>query len=87
MITFPVELPANTSAEQVEQWLSASGFTKVQAEREIDAPAHTLAFYHYHPELGSAQYGKDHLDLHNPKTYEFQTFQSQGITGQRIFTT
>ena len=28
-LTFPVELPANTSAEQVEQWLSASGFTKV----------------------------------------------------------
>ena len=40
VITFPVELPANTSAEQVEQWLSASGFTKVQAEREIDAPSH-----------------------------------------------
>ena len=36
VITFPVELPANTSAEQVEQWLSASGFTKVQAEREVD---------------------------------------------------
>jgi len=34
VITFPVELPANTSAEQVEQWLSASGFTKVQAERD-----------------------------------------------------
>ncbi|MDR0227259.1 MAG: excinuclease ABC subunit A [Burkholderiaceae bacterium] len=35
-ITFPVELPANTSAEEVEQWLSASGFTKVQAEREAE---------------------------------------------------
>ncbi len=35
VLTFPVELPANTSAEQVEQWLSASGFTKVQAEREV----------------------------------------------------
>ena len=35
VVTFPVELPANTSAEQVEQWLSASGFTKVQAEREV----------------------------------------------------
>ncbi len=34
VITFPVELPANTSAAEVEQWLSASGFTKVQAERE-----------------------------------------------------
>ena len=35
-ITFPVELPANTTAEEVEQWLSASGFTKVQAEREVE---------------------------------------------------
>jgi len=35
VLTFPVELPANTSAEQVEQWLSASGFTKVQAGREV----------------------------------------------------
>ncbi len=34
VVTFPVELPANTSAEEIEQWLSASGFTKVQAERE-----------------------------------------------------
>jgi excinuclease ABC subunit A len=37
-LTFPVELPANTSAEQVAQWLSASGFTKVQAEREVATP-------------------------------------------------
>ncbi|WP_294259807.1 excinuclease ABC subunit UvrA [uncultured Comamonas sp.] len=35
-ITFPVELPANTTADEVEQWLSASGFTKVQAEREVE---------------------------------------------------
>ncbi|BCX55023.1 MULTISPECIES: excinuclease ABC subunit UvrA [Comamonas] len=41
-ITFPVELPANTSAEEVEQWLSASGFTKVQAEREVER-AHPAA--------------------------------------------
>ena len=40
VLTFPVELPGNTSAEEVAQWLSASGFTKVQAEREVavDAP-------------------------------------------------
>ena len=37
-VTFPVELPSNTTAEQVEQWLSASGFTKVQAEREVATP-------------------------------------------------
>ncbi|WP_374568850.1 excinuclease ABC subunit UvrA [Ideonella sp.] len=35
VVTFPVELPANTSAEEVEQWLAASGFTRVQAERVV----------------------------------------------------
>ncbi|MNY97369.1 UvrABC system protein A [compost metagenome] len=40
-LTFPVELPANTSQEEVEQWLSASGFTKVQAEREVERAAPT----------------------------------------------
>ncbi len=34
-VTFPVELPAQTTAEEVTQWLSASGFTKVQAERDV----------------------------------------------------
>ena len=36
VVTFPVELPASTTAEEVEQWLSASGFTRVQAERMVD---------------------------------------------------
>ncbi|MBS0610245.1 MAG: excinuclease ABC subunit A, partial [Proteobacteria bacterium] len=36
VLTFPVELPASITAEQLEQWLSASGFTRVQAEREHD---------------------------------------------------
>jgi excinuclease ABC subunit A len=35
VVTFPVELPGNTTPEQIEQWLSASGFTRVQAEREV----------------------------------------------------
>jgi len=35
VLTFPVELPANTTAEEVEQWLSASGFTKIQAQRDV----------------------------------------------------
>ncbi len=34
VLTFPVELPGNTSAEEVQQWLLASGFSKVQAQRE-----------------------------------------------------
>ncbi len=39
VMTFPVELPGNTSAEQLAQWLSASGFTRVHAEREVATPA------------------------------------------------
>ncbi|MDQ7743725.1 excinuclease ABC subunit UvrA [Hydrogenophaga pseudoflava] len=45
VVTFPVELPASTTPEEVEQWLSASGYTRVQAERTVqreakeDAPA------------------------------------------------
>ncbi|HET7795204.1 MAG TPA: excinuclease ABC subunit UvrA, partial [Rhizobacter sp.] len=38
VVTFPVELPANTSAAEIEQWLAASGFTRVQAEREVASP-------------------------------------------------
>jgi excinuclease ABC subunit A len=33
IFSFQVELPANTSDEQQAQWLQASGFTRVQAER------------------------------------------------------
>jgi excinuclease ABC subunit A len=36
VITFPVELPGGTTAEELEQWLLASGFTRVQAEREVE---------------------------------------------------
>ena len=38
-VTFPVELPDATSADEVGQWLSASGYTRVQAEREVTTPA------------------------------------------------
>ena len=33
VVTFPVELPASATPEDIEQWLAASGFTRVQAER------------------------------------------------------
>ena len=39
VMTFPVELPGNTSADEVTQWLSASGFTRVHAERDVATPA------------------------------------------------
>jgi excinuclease ABC subunit A len=35
VLTFPVELPADTTAEQQAQWLSAGGYTRVQAERVV----------------------------------------------------
>ena len=38
-VTFPVELPVSATAEEIEQWLSVSGFTKVQAQREIEMGA------------------------------------------------
>lgn len=48
---------------------AASRFVEIIPE--IDAPAHTLAFSHYKPEIGSKEYGMDHLDLFNPETYKF----------------
>lgn len=38
---------------------------------EIDVPAHSLAFTKYRPEIGSAEYGVDHLDLFKKETYQF----------------
>ena len=38
---------------------------------EIDVPAHSLAFTKLIPEISSEKYGMDHLDINNPKTYEF----------------
>ena len=38
---------------------------------EIDIPAHSLAFSRCRPEIGSREYGMDHLDLANPATYDF----------------
>ena len=38
---------------------------------EFDVPAHSLAFVHYRPELGSKEYGSDHLDLFKEETYNF----------------
>jgi len=35
-VTFPVELPGTVTPAEVEQWLSASGFTRVQAERVVN---------------------------------------------------
>lgn len=47
----------------------ASNFVEIIPE--IDVPAHSLALTHYKPEIGSKEYGMDHLDLFKPETYEF----------------
>ncbi|WP_321903102.1 excinuclease ABC subunit UvrA [Burkholderia cenocepacia] len=38
VVTFPVELPEAVSDEEIAQWLSASGYTRVQAQREVASP-------------------------------------------------
>lgn len=54
-----------------------TGFQEESAEHfveiipEIDVPAHSLALTRYRPDIGSEEYGMDHLDLFNPETYEF----------------
>jgi len=42
VITFPVELPANTSADELQTWLSASGFTRIHAQREVTYTAEAV---------------------------------------------
>ncbi len=44
---------------------------EVEIIPEIDAPAHSLAFTQYRNDLGSKEYGMDHLDLFNPETMPF----------------
>ena len=39
VVTFPVELPVDTTPQEITQWLSVSGYTRVQAEREIEGCA------------------------------------------------
>ena len=38
---------------------------------EIDTPAHSLAFSHYRPSLGSKEFDPAHLDLRNPEVIPF----------------
>ena len=50
---------------------------------EIDVPAHSLAFTHYKPEIGSKEYGMDHLDLYKDETYYFlDTLFDEYLSGE-----
>lgn len=52
---------------QLQQLGNAYGVNIVP---EIDVPAHSLAFSKAIPSIASNKYGKDHLDISNPFTYE-----------------
>lgn len=71
-ITYP-DLTAKDGSYSKEEFVQlqkmAEGYG-VNIVPEIDVPAHSLAFTKAVPEIGSSKYGKDHLDIHNPKTYE-----------------
>lgn len=53
---------------ELQELAEANG---VEIIPEIDFPAHSLAFTQYKPEIGSKDYGMDHLDLFNEETYKF----------------
>lgn len=59
-----------TKKEFIELQKLAEGLF-VEIIPEIDVPAHSLAFTQFRPEIGSKEYGMDHLDLFNPETYTF----------------
>lgn len=59
------------SKEEFRRFQQEAASFGVEIIPEIDIPAHSLAFTHYMPEIGSTRFGMDHLDLSNPKTYEF----------------
>lgn len=52
---------------------------------EIDIPAHSLAFTHYKPEIGSDKYGMDHLDLYKEETYRFvDSLLDEYLSGEEL---
>ena len=57
--------------EEFRQYQKDAAKICVNVIPEIDVPAHSLAFVHFRKELGTQQYGIDHLDLFNPNVYTF----------------
>lgn len=71
--TYPGLTAKDGSYSKVEfiAFQEMAGQYGVEIIPEIDVPAHSLAFTHYKPEIGSEEYGMDHLDLFAPETYDF----------------
>lgn len=61
------------SKKEFRDFVNYASERGVEIIPEIDFPAHSLAFSRFRPEIGSSdeEYGRDHLNLSNPRTYEF----------------
>lgn len=57
--------------DEFRRFILESEAMGVEIIPEIDAPAHSLAFTHFRPSLGSQEFGMDHLDLSNPAVIPF----------------
>lgn len=57
--------------EEFRQFQKDAAKLFVDVVPEIDVPAHSLAFSHYRPDLGSEEFGMDHLNLFNPDLIPF----------------
>lgn len=57
--------------DEFRQFILDAAAQGVEIIPEIDAPAHSLAFSHYRPSLGSKEFGMDHLELTNPEVIPF----------------
>ena len=56
---------------EMRELIRYAALRNIEIIPEIDVPAHSLAFSHYKPELGSKEYGMDHLNLSHPEVYSF----------------
>ena len=59
------------SKADFRQFVLEAAAMGVEVIPEIDVPAHSLAFSHYRPSLGSKEFGMNHLDLSNPAVIPF----------------
>ncbi|MBR4517331.1 MAG: family 20 glycosylhydrolase, partial [Bacteroidaceae bacterium] len=59
------------SKQEMRQFIRYAETMGVEIIPEFDAPAHSLAFTHYRPSLGSEEFGADHLNLRNPEVVPF----------------
>lgn len=59
------------SKAEFRQFVLEAARLGVEVIPEIDVPAHSLAFAHYRPSLGSQEFGMDHLELTNPEVIPF----------------